>query len=580
MGTSDRREYLTAMTLDQALLDRMQDALDFGLEVVADIQTPDGFMRVSDRNKYVGSTFYEALAEFPTVKRTLGEWLNPGLEFSTVEIGISNVDGRFNKYLAGGASFAGWLGKTVVVRLGLRDVASTYFPIFSGVVTDGGGFQRDKTKLTLVARDQFDGVNKQYPSTAVTLAVFPDIEDGLVNTVVPVVYGDYTVEVNASGAGIPAIPVNGADANVLAGTTDLQLLISENDNRDFKTDLVYVQRSDKFFLFLSAAVTGVTANRSFSIVQGGLVTAVVIDEVTGAPGTEDVTYQYQQGDKFWVQVKGKDLGAGLSDNAVAIAKDILLTYGGVSVGALDANWTTYQNKAAPAQSAIASHKARSWRQDPESVLVEVLQLLEQVRLEAFVDANLKFKIRSLHFEDFPAVAAIPYTVRNWDVEQGTFNPKLDDRNVWNRAKADYNFDPVINANAKQTATFKNAAAIAQAAGKAISKKPVFPNLYEDATVVLHLKEMLKLASAYTEFVDVVLTPRSVKKDLGEFVTINVQIGSTIFTDVPAMIREIGYDPKGLRVPVKLWSFQMIPYDSYSPTYAGIVGGSTAIITQE
>ena len=91
---------------------------------------------------------------------------------------------------------------------------------------------------------------------------------------------------------------------------------------------------------------------------------------------------------------------------------------------------------------------------------------------------------------------------------------------------------------------------------------------------------MKLASAYLEVIDVKLTWRAMLKDIGDFILLSTDIVSTIMTDVPCMIRDIGYDPKGLMIPVKLWSFQMCPFTGYAPGYAGTVGGESATITEE
>lgn len=573
MASSDRRPYLSATTLDQALLDQMQDNLEFGLELVVDIQTPTGYIRASDRNKYVGSVFYEALLTFPIIKRTLGEWLNPGLEFSTLELALSNVDSRLNNFLPGGADFSGWIGKTLDVRLGLRDVSSTYFSIYKGTITDVGGFRRDTEKITLIGRDKFDTVNVEYPKTALTTLSFPNLEDSKVGTILPYIYGDWTEDLSAGGASVPAFVVNGADVpanvDVIDGNENLVLYISENANRSFDTSNVYVLRDDVFYQFDAADITGVLDNRAFELKQTGSGGVTVVD---------GSGYIYDASDQFFVRVEGKDLGSR-HNNAVWIARDILMTHGGLVSGDFAANWATLADKASPAESNIAGFKCRSWRQEPESALTDALQLLEQVRIEMAVDNAQKFRLYSLHLDDFPSLASIDYELKNWDIQKESFSPKLDDRNIWNRAKAEYRFDPFLNANSQTTPTYRNQGAITQA-GKEISKKVIFPNLHKKADVILQLKEMLKMASGYSEFIDAVLTPRSVKKELGDFVKINVTIGSTQFTDVPAMIREIGYDPNGLRVPVKLWSFQMLPYPAYSPSYSGIVGGSTATITEE
>ena len=578
MATSDRREYLTATMLDQATLDRMQDNCEFGLRMAADIESPDGWLHVSNGHTYVGTRFYQALAEFPTIRRTMGEWLNPALEFSTLELSIGNVDGRFNKYLPGGSHYDGWVGRSVTVRLGLRDVEATYFPIFQGEVTDAGGFRRDQKKITIVARDKFDKFSKEYPATAITREVFPDVEDNLIGTIIPVVYGDWTVALNPGGASIPGIPVNGRHDDVLEGTMNLQVLVSENANTYFDDAHCYVQRSDKFYHLDQANIVVGSGNRSFEIVQGGTATATVKDEETGMPVVETIVYTYEQGDKFWCRVRGKNLGS-YSDNAVAIAKDILKTHGGATEDDFHSNWATVRDKAAPAESAIKNIKARVWRQEPVAAMAEASALLEEVRVEVFPDVNLQLKLSPFHFDAFPAPASISYTVRNWDLKRDTFSPKLDERNVWNRAKADYNFDPVLNATSQTTPTFRNDQAILQMK-REISKKPVFPLLYRAEDVVLQLHEMLKVASSGSEFVDVVLTPRSVKKDLAEFIKINVRFGSTVMENVPAMIREIGYDPAGLAMPMKLWSFQLLPYPGYTPGYPGTYGGFSASITQE
>jgi hypothetical protein len=69
-------------------------------------------------------------------------------------------------------------------------------------------------------------------------------------------------------------------------------------------------------------------------------------------------------------------------------------------------------------------------------------------------------------------------------------------------------------------------------------------------------------------------------DLGDFVFIDLAVGGIVYSNVPCMIRSIGYDPAGLKLPLTLWSFQMTPFPNYTPGYAGTVGGYAAAITQE
>jgi hypothetical protein len=567
MATSDRKPYLLATNLTQELLDECSDNLENELELVADIETPDGYIYASDRNKYKGNVFYEALVTFPIIKRTLGLWLAPVLEFSSLELNISNVDERFNKYLPGGSIFGGWIGKSIDIKLGLKDIIGTYFSVYKGKVIDIGGFKHDRKQITLISRDFLDIANKTFPTKVLTQESFSDIEEGNIGLGVPIIYGDWTINVNSNGASIPAFVTNGLNANVISGNAEVSLIISDNDNKSFLSNKVYLKRGDAWYNFDQLDITVGPGNKSFIVKQefcGGI---TLIDSAK---------YIYAQGDLFYCQVIGKELYS-LTDNIVQQALDILITYGNISSGDFDINWTTFRDKVTPAESAINLFKSRIWLQESQNVIEYALSLLEQIRLEMFVSRELKYKLVSLHFDNFEANPS--FDIKNWDIVEGTFQPELDDVNAWNRAQADYDFDPISNKEAFQTPIFRNSNAITQA-GKEISKKVIFPNLYESDTVIKQLKEMIKLASSYAEFIPMSLTSRAVLQDLGNFVKLNIKMGSLEFYNVPAMIREIGYDPSVLSIPIKVWSFQMTNFPGYLPGTPGIVGGYDAIITQE
>lgn len=156
MSGSDRRSYLTATVLDQTLLNNCADNFSTRIEMVVEIEKPGGgFIYASDRNKYVGNTFYEALLVFPTISRTVGEWLSPTLQFSTITLELSNADGRFNTYLPGGATYNSFIGRQIQVKIGIAQQASTYFTIFKGKITEVGGFSRGTYSVTFIARDDY-----------------------------------------------------------------------------------------------------------------------------------------------------------------------------------------------------------------------------------------------------------------------------------------------------------------------------------------------------------------------------------------------------------------------------------------
>jgi hypothetical protein len=572
MGTSNRKPFLTATVLDQAFLDECHDNLTNQLELIVDIETPNGTIYLSDRNKYVGDKFYQARLIFPTITRTIGEYLNPSIEFSQLQLEISNVDGFLNDVLPAGPDFSSWIGKAVSVKLGLRDISSTYREIFYGKVTEEGGFQRTTQTVILLYRNEFSQLNQEFPKNVFKRATFPEIEEEYENSIAPIIYGDWTVAVETGGASVPAICINGADEDVngtTSNTTSAQFIIADHALSFFDTSEVYVLRSDVFYKFDPADIQGVVDNRYFELRQ----------KDTTPPGVtmvEGALYTYKTGEKIYVKVKGKDL-SGFEDNIISQSQDILTSHIGMNPALLDSSWAYFRDKAAPAGSDIVNIKSRIWIQEPQQGLTYVLSLLEQVRIESFINKDGKLALSSLHFDEFELGT---YTVKNWDIEKGTLSPKLDDKLNFQRARGNYNFLPNRNENFNETLTYKNQAAINQI-GKEISKKIVYPNLYVQSQVEFQLKETLKITSSYLEIITMNLTWRSLLQDIGNFVRLNINIEGIVLDNVPCLIREIGYDPQGIKIYCTVWSLQMVPFPPiWNPTYTGIVGGDTATIISE
>jgi len=567
MSNADRRPYLTATVLDQDFLNAAHDNLENQLELIVDIETPTGFIRASDRPKYVDGVYYDNRLKFPLISRTVGEWLSTEIEFSVLKLELNNSDGEYDEFLPGGASYGGFIGKDVTVKLGLRDVGTTYTTIFKGRISDVGGFARTQRSIIVTARDDYEKLTVEFPTTVLNATNFPNISDEVAGLVAPVVYGDWTTAGNpqTSNASVPAYVVN-ANASLGTPATRIELFISENDLTSLDTSGVWLQRGDTFYNIDSADVdTGFYANvRQFRLIQD-----------SGNTSIEGSNFVLEEGDLFFVKCVGKDLSP-YSDNIVWQVRDILMTHASVTAGEFDANWATFRDKASPAESSISTIKSRVWIQEPESVLQFVLSMLEQVRLEMFIDRNLKLKLNSLHFDDF--VASPTFRVTNFDTEAKSLRPSLDTRNNFNRAQEVYNFLPDRNENAFRTSKYRNSAAITQQKQE-ISKQITFPNLYVLSDVTNQLQEIIKLASAAYEHVHLNLTWRSLLLDIGDFVFLDVKIGSTIYDSIPCSIREIGYDPEGIKLPVRLWSFQVVPFPGFAGA-SGSVGGQTATITEE
>lgn len=570
MSSSNRRPYLTATVLNQALLNNCADNFETRIEMVVDIEKPGGgYIYASDRNKYVGGTFYEALLTFPTITRTVGEWLSPTLQFSTLTLEVSNADGRFNSFLPGGSSYDSFIGRSVEVKIGLAEQASTYVTIFRGKITEVGGFSRSTYSVTFIARDDYEKFSVTFPRTTLSRTVYPYLDDTVAGKILPVIYGDWTTSLDPDPAIVPAYILNGADPLILSPSHGarpwVKLRVSDNDLSYFDTSGVYLLRSEVYYNCPSSDIVLGAGNKVFEV-----------DQDSSNSWVDGKKYLYEKGDQFFVKVRGKDLGA-YDDNIISQAKDILTTFGGAVSGDFDANWNTYRDKASPAQSNIAGLKSRIWENEPKPVMEYVLSLLEQVRLEAFIDKNLKIKINSLHFEDWNASPS--FTVKNWDIVEKTFKPKTDERNNFNRAQGTFDFHPNRNEQAQTTPIFRNEDSFNQI-GKYISKRIGFPNLYVLSDAQYQLKEILRISSSLFEIIDASLTWRSLLLDVGEFVFLNVEIGSVIYQNVPALIRSKGYDPQGIQIPVQLWSMQLLPFPSYVPGFSGTVGGYNQTIAQE
>lgn len=651
MSSSNRKPYQTSATINQSLLDYSADNLSNQLELIVEINAPDGsVIRASDRNKYVGEHFYEALTNFPDVIRTMGEWLNPGLIFSEMIFELSNADGRYNKFLPGGTDFAGWIGRKVTIKIGLRDVESSFFSIFNGEVTEEAGFGRTVKSIVIRARDVLEKVNTTFPTTVFNSTTHPKALIELWGTTIPVIYGDWSENVTTSTALIPCFAINSADifvnnaeltvtisiaspavftaphhcleandqidlhtdgalptglstgklyvktvlssstftvSNTLGGPAintsgtqsgrhyvtkhsnepheNIKFVVSANTLSALDTSNAWIKRGETYYLVPSSEITNVSvALNSFELIQ---------DNANWFDGNK---YYYDTKDQLFIRCQGQAL-SGYNDNAVAIARHILETYGGLVSGDFDSSWNTYKTKSTPSTGAVANWKARAWIGEPTNTMEYAVALLQQVRLEIFQNRLGKLDLHALHFDEFQSSSS--FVVNNWDVERESLRPNLDTLNNFNRANGSYAYFPSLKDLVFTTAYFKNNAAITQS-GRTITRNLEYPNLYRLADVEIQIQETLKLSSGYREVIELTLTNRSVLKDLGDWVTLNVQIGSTRFEAVPCMIREIGYSSNGLKMPVKIWSFAMLPFGTWNPGYTGIVGGESATIVAE
>lgn len=581
--TIDRRPFLAASTITQSLLDEMASNLNSQIELVVDVTAPDGsIIRASNRNKYIDGVFYYAILEnVPPTSKTLGEWLQAGLDFSSITIELLNVDGRFNKYAPGGIYFSDWTGLSLIVRIGLADVGASYQDIFKGFVTDVGGFGRSQRAIKIIARDRYDSLNTSFPTAIFDNTEYPDIEDSFIGTIIPLIYGDYATPTRTP-AMIPTFPVNTADLDVIGGPSgddplkrnNIQMVISINDNRSFDDARVFYRASENNYILVpSSEITAVSVGKnSFEIKQNS---ALWVPEPDGSGGTLDAIYLFSSGDEFFCCVEGKEVGGiGFDNCSVGIVKDILKTYGGVVESDFDANFETYRLKNTPTQSAIANIPMRAWVQEQQSVLEYTLQLFEQVRLEYFIErVGQKIKINAIHFEDINTSSSIK--LNNWDVQRNSLDISTSDTHFINQAQAEFDFNPALDGNNFKSEFYENTASIT--ATKLVARSIQYPNLYIKSDAVNQVVETLRLSSSNFEILTFTTSSRALIQDLGQFIIFNLRIGSTSFDNVPCQIRNMTYQSSGA-IALTVWSYLATPFPGYNSGSAGIVGGFDAPIS--
>jgi len=224
----DRYMWLGDAQLDQETLDASFPFIN--LRWIADIEiNSTTTIRVSNQNIYVEDNegnprFYEARCrKAPTINITVGEWLTPNFEIGDMKFTLNNRDGFFNKYLAQGAEYVQWIGNKVSVRIGFGEKLSNYHHIFEGFVSRKQGLVTSGEDVTVKCYDKFDKDEVPLPPTAYDETTYPSVDVNAKGRPVPLIYGDWTVEVGDYGE-IPATCINAIDS--LSSTMIFQIAVN------------------------------------------------------------------------------------------------------------------------------------------------------------------------------------------------------------------------------------------------------------------------------------------------------------------------------------------------------------------
>ncbi len=575
------RNYQAATEITQEFLDATLAGGENQLEATCTITKDSNIIRVSNIPKYVGNDFYEGRAKLPQIKRTLGDFLSSSIQFSDATIEINNVDGIYNEYFLGGDNFITFVGATIVFQFGLRDVESSYQTMFTGYIKDELGIKKDKDKITFSARDSFEFYNRPFNLPAIDSTTFPTAPADIIGKTIPYAMGDWTIGYNTA---------TGPSVNVSIAAVDVGIQTYVPASTGFYGGLIGYNVGAGTFIFATGNYTpdtiqdvaikrgDVLLRTNFTaapVSSGGYWSVDILGYKKSSDGTS-ASYTYIAGDIAIISVK-IPYAVSKYNNILEQAQRILIDVAGATVASFHSNWSTYIAKSTPAQSSISTIKSRVWIGDGTTNILEyVLGMLEQVRLELFIDRDLLFKINPLHFEDWEAVASMR-NVQQIEVIERSINTELDDKNFFNGAKAEFAFFPITDKTALETSKKKNATSVTLS-GKLIEKVIVFPNLYVLADVNYQLIEILRFYSQIIEYVNVQTAWTGILDDLGDFLNFNFDLGAISYSGNPCMIRdfEINFD-NGI-CGYRLLSLYGFDYPNYISGFTGLLSSYSQTIT--
>lgn len=529
-------------------------------------------LRFADRPKFVGDDFYEGRAKFNPVERTIGELQAPTIKFAQFEVTVANMDGFYNAYLEGGASYVSFIGARLEIKFGLRDLQSSFTTVFDGTVPDEDGFEVLRESIRIRATDKFDELNKRPDLPAINDTDFPTAPADSLGKLIPFPIGDWE-------AGFNVIDDAGT-ITVTDGVSNVAVKIAQPNS--FYGGLVGYHVGGGFFVFAVGTYTPDNVSACY-VKRGNTLIMANFDatpdntagywsaEVTSLKGDPSgtVTYVYQSGDVAVIKVK-VPYDTGKYSHPIEIAEQLLMRLAGRASSDFDsASWTALKAKNTPAQSDLTSIKSRIWIGDEkqsESVLSLVLGLLECVRVEMYVDFNGKLALRTLHPEDFPAPASADARVDQADIDERSATLKADERTFFNQASLNFAFTPVTKKTELSTPQMRNQNSINRS-GKTVIKTIDAPWLYVANDAQLQLIEFVRLYSAGLGYFNVQVCWRHLLRDLGDFLAINYDVGGLAYSEAPMQIRDISIDLANAGLTYRLLNLANFAYTGYAPSNA-------------
>lgn len=555
--------YDEATSLTQDFLDQTFSYGETRLQSICTITKNGKSIRVSSIPKYVGDDFYDGRASLPVIRKSMGEFLATTFQFDDTSIEISNVDGFYNKYLIGGAEYTNFIGGTMTYSLGISDIQSTYINIFNGTIKTDAGLDLDRDTISFQAQNNLTSFNRTVDLPEITKGTFPSAPDDVVGKKIPVVIGDWTVGCNVVQTGSAKVNVSGTDYDAETYKTN-----------NFYGAVIGYYIGGGYFVFATGNYTPSTISNAWlkrgdkllavnfnstAQVVGGYYTCLITTIKKLGGGT--IVYNYEQGDELVISVS-----VGSDDNLVSQCQKLLQDILGLTN--FSTNWTTLKNKATPSQSAISSIKSRVWFGDSEISLLEyVNSMLMQVRLKMVVLSDGTIDLFSLHFEDWPAPTSIR-KIESFEIVEKSLKITTEPRNFICGANANYAFTPSAQATMLRTNLLTNNVSKTAIGGSNLLKTIDFPNLYVESDVNAQISEYVRMFSFPLEYLSISTAWTGLLDEVGDFVTVNVQLGSINYSNVPCVVMEKGINLQTFEVQYKLLSLNGFSYPNNLVTYTG------------
>ncbi len=574
--TDDRRRacYEEATVLTQDVLD---EASLGGVITLFPLAHVNFQCVVSDRpcqEPYNGDTeppFYEGRAEIKMVTRTLGELLNPSIQISYAEFRIANVDGFYNYMLETGEYFLNPVNlpmDLVMTLPSMEPLADRR--IFTGRTSVEEPLTIEKDAITYRGSDTLALMDiPPNLKTIATSVTFPSIPDDVLGKTLPFVLGDWE-------SGYDFVTATGSISISSSGVLyDVQL-----DSPDgLYGGIVGYNVGGGYFAFAYHASYTPGTIAYAHIKRGDAYMAVNFNstpaytggfwvcQVTSLKkvGVGTVPYTYQSGDVLTLAVK-IPYAVGQYSNMVRLVQHVIISLSPFIIGNFDTSWDTLAAKSSPAQSNLTSIKGRVWIGDNQSTVLKIAcGLLEQVRLELYFKYTVlssAISLTSLHPEDW-AGPGDTFTIDQYDIAEDSFRVQSDDRTFFNRASINFGFTPITGRTQLATGVYQNSNSITLA-GKTVEKVIDCPNLHIGTDAVNQLKEFLRLYSSGLSFIQLETSWVHLLRQLGEIAGVTFSVGGLDYNNTPAMVRDIGVDPRSGRVSFKLLNLATFGYTEYTP----------------